>query len=105
MKIKIAKWQIFDQLKRFQQEDLKLILQERFCRLINRVIESPVLAKSIFLIVFHNNEEEDNIDFVDHINVYKEVYCLCTSVQPHSIDCLLVLLIGGEWLLLQWNKT
>ncbi|KAA6356889.1 MAG: hypothetical protein EZS28_047584 [Streblomastix strix] len=28
-----------------------------------------------------------------------------TIVQPHSLDCLFVLSIGGEQLLLQWNKT
>ncbi|KAA6354150.1 MAG: hypothetical protein EZS28_050323, partial [Streblomastix strix] len=74
-------------------------------RFFDKNIESLVLAKSTFLSVFHNNEEEDSIDFVDHICVYKEVYCLCASVQPHSLDCLFVLSIGGEWLLLQWNKT
>ncbi|KAA6368143.1 MAG: hypothetical protein EZS28_036332, partial [Streblomastix strix] len=62
-------------------------------------------SMSTFLSVFHCNESEDSFDFVDHICVYKEVYCLCTSVQPHSLDCLFVLSIGGEWLLLQWNKT
>ncbi|KAA6310861.1 MAG: hypothetical protein EZS28_056231, partial [Streblomastix strix] len=74
-------------------------------RFFNRNVESLILAKSTFLSVFHNNEEEDNFDFVDHICVYKEVFCLCTSVQPHSLDCLFVLSIGGEWLLLQWNGS
>ncbi|KAA6385023.1 MAG: hypothetical protein EZS28_019448, partial [Streblomastix strix] len=74
-------------------------------RFFNKNVESLVLAKSTFLSIFNNNEEEDSFDFVDHICVYKEVYCLCTSVQPHSLDCLFVLSIGGEWLFLQWNKT
>ncbi|KAA6394491.1 MAG: hypothetical protein EZS28_009981, partial [Streblomastix strix] len=74
-------------------------------RFFDKNIESLVLAKSTFLSIFHSNETEGNFDFVDHICVYKEVYCLCTSVQPHSLDCLFVLSVGGEWLLLQWNKT
>ncbi|KAA6380396.1 MAG: hypothetical protein EZS28_024078, partial [Streblomastix strix] len=74
-------------------------------RFFDRNIESLILAKSTFLSVFHNNDLEDSFDFVDHICVYKEIYCLCVSVQPHNLDCLFVLSIGGEWLLLQWNKT
>ncbi|KAA6401253.1 MAG: hypothetical protein EZS28_003216 [Streblomastix strix] len=74
-------------------------------RFFDKNVETLVLAKSTYLSIFQNNEEEDSYDFVDHIQVYKEVYCLCTSVQPHSLDCLFVLSIGGEWLLLQWNKT
>ncbi|KAA6393267.1 MAG: hypothetical protein EZS28_011206 [Streblomastix strix] len=74
-------------------------------RFFDRNIESLILAKSTFLSIFHNNEKEDSFDFVDHISVFKEVYCLCTSVQPHSLDCLFVLSINGEWLFLQWNKT
>ncbi|KAA6374561.1 MAG: hypothetical protein EZS28_029911, partial [Streblomastix strix] len=74
-------------------------------RFFDRNVETIVLAKSTFLSIFHNNETDDSFDFVDHISVYKEVYCLCASVQPHSLDCLFVLSIGGEWLLLQWNKS
>ncbi|KAA6401482.1 MAG: hypothetical protein EZS28_002985 [Streblomastix strix] len=74
-------------------------------RFFNRNVETLILAKSTFLSIFNNNETEDSFDFIDHINVYKEVYCLCASVQPHSLDCLFVLSIGGEWLFLQWNKT
>ncbi|KAA6390167.1 MAG: hypothetical protein EZS28_014309, partial [Streblomastix strix] len=74
-------------------------------RFFDRNIESLILAKSTFLSVFHNNDLEDSFDFVDHICVYQEIYCLCVSVQPHCLDCLFVLSIGGEWLLLQWNKT
>ncbi|KAA6394833.1 MAG: hypothetical protein EZS28_009638, partial [Streblomastix strix] len=72
-------------------------------RFINKNIETLVLAKSTFLSIFNNNEKEDSFDFVDHIGVYKEIYCLCTSIQPHSLDCLFVLTINGEWMLLQWN--
>ncbi|KAA6375272.1 MAG: hypothetical protein EZS28_029202, partial [Streblomastix strix] len=71
----------------------------------DRKIETIILAKSTFLSIFHNNDEEDSFEFDDHICVYKEVYYLCTSVQKHSLDCLFVLSIGGEWLFLQWNKT
>ncbi|KAA6365457.1 MAG: hypothetical protein EZS28_039017, partial [Streblomastix strix] len=74
-------------------------------RFFDRNVETIVLAKSTFLSIFHNNETDDSFDFVDHISVYKEVYCLCASVQPHSLDCLFVLSIGGEWLFLQWNKS
>ncbi|KAA6386876.1 MAG: hypothetical protein EZS28_017597 [Streblomastix strix] len=74
-------------------------------RFFNKNVDTLILAKSTFLSIFQNNEEEDSFDFVDHICVYKEVYCLCTSVQPHSLDCLFVLSNGGEWLFLQWNKT
>ncbi|KAA6400614.1 MAG: hypothetical protein EZS28_003855 [Streblomastix strix] len=74
-------------------------------RFFDRKIETIILAKSTFLSIFHNNDEEDSFEFVDHICVYKEVYCLCTSVQPHSLDCLFVLSIGGEWLLLQWDNS
>ncbi|KAA6391602.1 MAG: hypothetical protein EZS28_012870, partial [Streblomastix strix] len=48
-------------------------------RFFNRNIETLILAKSTFLSIFHNNDEEDSFDFVDHICVYKEVYSLCTS--------------------------
>ncbi|KAA6382674.1 MAG: hypothetical protein EZS28_021800, partial [Streblomastix strix] len=74
-------------------------------RFFNKNVESLILAKSTFLSIFNNNEDEDSFDFIDHISVYKEVYSLCTSVQPNSLDCLFVLSIGGEWLLLQWNKN
>ncbi|KAA6382747.1 MAG: hypothetical protein EZS28_021728 [Streblomastix strix] len=33
------------------------------------------------------------------------MYCLQILVQPHSLDCLFVITICGERLLLQWNKT
>ncbi|KAA6373173.1 MAG: hypothetical protein EZS28_031300, partial [Streblomastix strix] len=42
---------------------------------------------------------------VDHISVYKEIYCLCVSTQPHSLDCLFVVTAVGEWMLLQWNSS
>ncbi|KAA6360200.1 MAG: hypothetical protein EZS28_044273, partial [Streblomastix strix] len=74
-------------------------------RFFDRNIESLILAKNTYLSVFNSNEAEESFDFVDHIGVYKEIYCLCTSVQPNSLDCLFVLTIEGEWMLMQWNNS
>ncbi|KAA6391579.1 MAG: hypothetical protein EZS28_012893 [Streblomastix strix] len=41
----------------------------------------------------------------DNNSMVIEIYCLCTSVQRHSFDCLFVLSIGGKWLFIQWNQN
>ncbi|KAA6376508.1 MAG: hypothetical protein EZS28_027963, partial [Streblomastix strix] len=52
-------------------------------RFFDKNIETVVLAKWSFISIFHFNDKTDSFHFVDHISVYKEIYCLCVSTQPH----------------------
>ncbi|KAA6379929.1 MAG: hypothetical protein EZS28_024544, partial [Streblomastix strix] len=73
-------------------------------RFFTQSVEALVLAKRTILSIFNFNDKTDNFEFTDHINVYRQIYSLHASSQPHSLDCLLVMTINGEWLFLQWNE-
>ncbi|KAK2961946.1 hypothetical protein BLNAU_3002 [Blattamonas nauphoetae] len=38
-------------------------------------------------------------------NTWKEIHTLTVAPQRNTTDCVLVLSVHGEWLLLQWNST
>ncbi|KAA6389245.1 MAG: hypothetical protein EZS28_015226, partial [Streblomastix strix] len=64
-----------------------------------------ILAKSTILSLYVYDSEQGKFHLLDHKHVFRQVLSIHTVPQHHSLDCLLVVSVNGEWLFLQWHEN
>ncbi|KAA6372297.1 MAG: hypothetical protein EZS28_032175, partial [Streblomastix strix] len=57
------------------------------------------------LSLFSYDADAEKFHLLDHKRIFRQVSTIHTVPQQHSLDCLLVVSINGEWLFLQWHEN
>ncbi|KAA6391555.1 MAG: hypothetical protein EZS28_012919 [Streblomastix strix] len=55
--------------------------------------------------IYSRDEESGSFEFIDHQKIYQQVFSVHCVPQSHSVDCLLIVTVNGEWLFLQWHES
>ncbi|KAA6376600.1 MAG: hypothetical protein EZS28_027875 [Streblomastix strix] len=55
--------------------------------------------------IYSRDEESGSFEFIDHQKIYQQVFSVHCIPQSHSVDCLLIVTVNGEWLFLQWHES
>ncbi|KAA6364186.1 MAG: hypothetical protein EZS28_040287 [Streblomastix strix] len=72
---------------------------------LNRKQNLLILAKRTILSLYIYDPIAGLFHLLDHKHVFRQVLSIHTVPQHHSLDCLLVVSVNGEWLFLQWHEN
>ncbi|KAA6404310.1 MAG: hypothetical protein EZS28_000172 [Streblomastix strix] len=72
---------------------------------LNRKQFTLVLAKQTILSIFNYDAESGTFNLLDHKPTFKQIFSIHTVPQQHILDCILIITVNGEGIVVQWHEN